>query len=289
MYSIEELARDIGVSKRYLTRLSTNSDKCYYTYYLRKKGGSKRIIDAPNKELKSIQSWILRNILDNIKIHVRSHGFVKRKSIKTNAKSHLGKKYILCLDIKDFFPSIPYESVLKVFSKRYKSTSVAKCLAALCTYNGYLPQGAVTSPALSNIVFKIVDSQITKLCNDSGIRYTRYADDLTFSCNDMTCLKNLINPMKSILEKYNFNLNKKKTRYYSEKGRMLVTGLLLNTGNLTIGRGKKRILRSMIYNYFVKKDKDININKIIGHLSFLRDIEPYTYEKFLRYCNSLKK
>jgi len=99
----------------------------------------------------------------------------------------------------------------------------------------------------------------------------------------------LINPMKSILEKYNFNLNKKKTRYYSEKGRMLVTGLLLNTGNLTIGRGKKRILRSMIYNYFVKKDKDININKIIGHLSFLRDIEPYTYEKFLRYCNSLKK
>jgi len=288
MKNLQELAKRIGINKSYLLRLSQNCDKCYQSYYIEKKSWAMRIIDAPNRELKAIQEWILRNILETQQISEHAHGFTKGRGIKTNAKFHLNKHYIMCLDIKDFFPSITEVHVYSIFNNIYNNQEIVDVLSKLCTYKSRLPQGAVTSPMLSNIVFKKTDDKITQICNKIRVEYTRYADDLTFSANDTIRLKRLQPEIKEIITKYGFQLNKKKTRFFSGKGRMLVTGILLNSGQLTIGRDRKRKIRAALYNHIVKKDESVNINKLAGMLAFIRDIEPDFYKKFLEYCHKLQ-
>jgi len=288
MKNLQELAKGIGINKSYLLRLSQNHNKCYKSYYIEKKSGAMRIIDAPNRELKAVQGWILRNILENQQISERAHGFIKGRGIKTNAKFHLNKHYIICLDIKDFFPSITEVRIYSIFNNIYDNQETVDVLSRLCTYKKRLPQGAVTSPMLSNIVFKKTDDEITQICNKIRVEYTRYADDLTFSANDTIRFKRLQPEIEEIITKYGFELNKKKTRFFSGRGRMLITGLLLNSGQLTIGRDRKRKIRAALYNYIVKKDESVNINKLAGMLAFIRDIEPDFYKKFLEYCHKLQ-
>jgi RNA-directed DNA polymerase len=287
--NLTDLSRNIGINSSYLNSLIYNSHKFYNSYYLRKKSGGKRMIDAPSIPLKSIQAWILRNILENISISDRAFGFVKSKGIKNNAKVHLGKKYILCTDIRDFFHSTSYNNVKNVFKRIYKNQQLVNSLSNLCTYNGYLPQGAVTSPCLSNIIFKEIDDSILSLCNKKNIYYSRYADDLTFSSNDLNKLKEILPEIIKICNKKGYKINNDKTRFMSGKKRIVVTGIILNSNKLSIGRRKKKNIRAALHNYIIKKSKKVKINSLLGDLAFLRDIEPNTHEKFIKYKNKLKR
>lgn len=286
---LRDIAAQVGINYDYLISLVTYSEKFYNTYYIKKSAGKHRTIDSPNYEIKAVQGWISKKILEKIPISDRAYGFVKNRGVKTNAKNHLGSKYIMCLDIKDFFHSIGIDKVKQIFRDIPYDDFLSNQLAKLCTYKGRLPQGGVTSPVISNIVFKPIDDMIMDLCSNQGIKYSRYADDLTFSCNNFDKLKNLIQEVENILKDAGFVLNEKKTRFCTGRHRKIVTGVLLNSDRMTTGRTRKRQVRSALFNYFVKKNNEININKTLGIMAFIRDIEPSYREKIDAYKNKLIK
>jgi RNA-directed DNA polymerase len=142
---------------------------------------------------------------------------------------------------------------------------------------------------LSNIAFLKADNEIEKLCNSKRIKYSRCADDLTFSSNNFSLLKELIPKVEDILSKNGFKLNKKKTRYLTGKNRMIVTGVILNSGRLTTGRIRKRRIRAALHHYIVKREENINLNKIVGEIAFICDIEPGYLDKIKKYQRKLKR
>ena len=168
-----------------------------------------------------------------------------------------------------------------------RKLGLAYKISKICTFKGYLPQGAPTSPVISNIVFKAVDEEITEICKKRKVIYSRYADDLTFSTNNKQYLIDLIKPITEIVKKHGFKINSEKTRLYSGKRRMSVTGVILNSGRLTVGRDLKRNIRAGLYNVIVKNDKKINKKVLMGYISFIKDIEPDYFESIKKYKNKL--
>lgn len=289
MKTFDAFAKEIGFNKQVLDNYITYADNYYNTFYVSKrKKGKKRQIDCPSKELKSIQRWVLYNYFNNIPISNRANGFVKGRGIKRNAQFHLKKTFILAIDIKDFFPSISQKQIYNAISKHFEDNDLSLKLSKLCTYKRRLPQGAPTSPVLSNIVFKEIDDKIASACNSKLVVYSRYADDLVFSCETKNTLVEIYSIVNNILTKHSFNINKSKTKYLSGKGRMAITGININEGRLTVKKEIKRNLRSNLYNLIVKKDTSININSVFGYLSFIKDIEPDYYFKMKDYIKLLK-
>jgi len=198
----------------------------YHIFCIDKKNGEKRNIASPSMNIKYRQQWILRNILDKIDMLDSVHGFVKGRSIVTNALEHVGKECILNIDIADFFPSISKNKVIRTFENIGYCKKVATLLADICCFKESLPQGAPTSPSLANIVFSEVDDEILKFIKNKGINYTRYADDLTFSSNED--LFYLVEVIYGILERYDYKPNKNKTNIVSGNKRKMVTGIIVN-------------------------------------------------------------
>ncbi len=282
-----EFKEILGLPDSYLRRLTIRSNKLYKSFYLDQKN-KKRKIDAPNLELKGIQNIILKNILETIPLSNAAQGFIRKRSIKTNALHHLNNKYVLCMDIENFFPSIKQSSIYKIFVEYTSDTNFARILTGLCSYKGYLPQGAITSPYISNLFLTEFDKIISSECQKIRVAYTRYADDMTFSSNNRDRLKDMPLLISKELEKLNLKIKKKKTRFMSGKGPQIVTGLRINNGLLSIGRKKKKLLRAQIHNIIKNKSTE-NVNFTKGMLNFLKDIEPHSFEKFKSYYTKLVK
>lgn len=209
-----------------ILKLENVKDNAYNEFFIYGKQKERHIV-APSRKLKERQRWILKNILSCVEIKDCVHGFVKGKSIVTNAKCHVAKKEILCLDISDFFPSTKLSKVIDVFKKLGYIDAVAEYLATLCTYNGELPQGAPTSPALSNIIFTTIDEQLMLFAKENDLTYTRYADDLTFSTNSNN-IEEFIDEIECIINEFGYTLNKNKTHIMKDNYRKMVTGLVVN-------------------------------------------------------------
>lgn len=289
MKTFDLFAKEIGFNIQMLDNFVTFADTHYNTFYItKKKKTKKREITSPSKELKSIQRWVLNNYFNEIAISSRANGFIKGRGIKRNAQFHLNKRFILCVDIKDFFPSISQKMVFNALSNVFDDRDLTLKLSKLCTYKRHLPQGAPTSPILSNIVFKDLDELFTTFCNTKLVVYSRYADDLVFSSDTKSSLIEVYSYINEQLIKNGFRINTSKTKYFSGKGRMTVTGINLNEGKLTISQSVKRSVRSQIFRLIVKKDMTINTNSILGYLSFIKDIEPDYHKKLINYIKILK-
>ena len=208
-----------------------------------------RIITAPSLQLKKRQQWILSTILSKVSVSPYAHGFEVGHSIKTNAFPHINNDYVLCLDIKDFFPSIPKESVITVFKSLGYTTSASIMLASICCFNNVLPQGAPTSPRLSNILFKELDTKLAALAAEENAVYSRYADDITFSASHS--LEKLFQKAKHLLHDAGFRLNKAKIRFYGPTAPKTITGLIVQKGTIRVPKHFKRSLKQEIY--FCKK------------------------------------
>jgi RNA-directed DNA polymerase len=248
IYNQQHLCKLIGYSEEYVYSISNSQRKFYRHFKIEKKNGKKRDISEPLPSLKEIQEWILKEILYKIDVSPYAKAYLRGKTIKDNVRFHKNQPQVLSMDLKDFFPSIGYKRVVHLFRRIGYRESVAVMLANLCCLNDSLPQGAPTSPALSNIVAKGLDNKIVEYVSDKKIRYTRYADDLTFSGDFNE--GDLIQNVKRIVNRQGFRVNEDKTRVRKKNQRQEVTGIVVNE-KLQIDRKIRKRLRSDAY--YIKK------------------------------------
>ncbi len=305
----EDLANFLKIPLRHLTHLLyvKKVDNCYTTFTIPKKSGGERQICAPNRELMAVQRKIANKLWEYQKslrcdLHTIpniSHAFEKDKSIITNAVIHRNKRFVLNLDLKDFFPSIHFGRVLGFFQKNRNFKlpyEVAVILAQLTCYNGSLPQGAPTSPIISNWICQILDMRLLSISKKYKLDYTRYADDLTFSTNNRNFLdiqSEFMDELVSEIERSGFSVNDKKTRLSFRDSRQEVTGLIVNK-KINIDRRYVRTTRAMAHELYKKGHYFIDgtsgtLAQLEGRFSFIDHIDHYnnrhdSKERHTSYC-----
>ncbi|MCK6440440.1 MAG: reverse transcriptase family protein, partial [Planctomycetes bacterium] len=247
----------------------------YRVYRIPKARGGFREIMAPDPELKSQQRRILAWLMARrIRPSKYAHGFVKRRSTATHARLHTGRKVIVRIDIKDFFPSITERQVLAALLKEKVPRDVAQRIADVCTVEGRTPQGAPTSPFLSNVVFKRADYRLAGLARKWKATYSRYADDLIFS-SDSPKLNHIYHAVRAILEDEGYRINEKKFQVCRSGNRQLVTGVVVNT-KASLSRTARRILRAAIHNareaVIAGNDPPVSLRVLEGKAAYLSGI-----------------
>lgn len=269
MHSAADVATRLGIplSKlRWLTyHRAATALVHYHRYGIPKKLGGIRSISAPKPMLARAQRWIFVRILSRISSEPFAHGFVRGRSIASNAAPHVGRKVVINLDLKDFFPTITFGRVKGLFRSLGYIEPVATVLALLCTepprvaaeYRGRvyavalgsrsLPQGACTSPAITNAICRRLDRRLAGLAARSGFTYTRYADDLTFSGDDTSTAGTLLATARLIATQEGFREHPDKTRVMRRGGRQEVTGVTVND-RPGPARSEVRKLRAILHN-----------------------------------------
>lgn len=232
----------------------------YRQFEIGKANGKSRIINAPDRRLKFLQRQIAPLLDQLYRARGPVHGFVAGKSVKTNALAHLRRRFVLNIDLKDFFPSITENRVIGVLEAIGIDERVASIVARLCCNNAQLPQGAPTSPVLSNMICFRLDRQLRAFAKSARCIYTRYADDITFSSHQpMTALfegtvppsgrfpPELLAPaLSNIFAANGFAINKNKTHYADRHSRRMVTGLKVNE-LLNVDRRYVRNIRAALF------------------------------------------
>jgi retron-type reverse transcriptase len=253
----------------YFLLASDHKEGPYTTYTIPKRDGSDRKICAPKKQLKWVQRQILKHILSKVTPHPAAHGFVNGRSTVSNATPHVGHELVVKFDLKDFFPTVHYFRVMGLFANlgypfgncmfgtSDESNQVAPVLARLCCYTpdpkkwgtAVLPQGAPTSPAISNLMCRRLDARLGGLAEANKGTYTRYADDLTFSFPSAEGL-NLGRFrwwVDQVCHQEGFTINQEKFRVIRNSQRQVVTGIVVNDA-LRVPRELRRELRAILHN-----------------------------------------
>lgn len=290
---------------RRLCRPGTATGSPYVEFEIDKANGSKRAIAAPRAPLRKVQRAILRQILDKIPLHDAAHGFVKGRSTLTNAKPHEKAALVVKIDLVDFFPTLHFRRVRGIFNQLGYSEKVAHVLASLSTYRpvldafvawpGILPQGAPTSPALANIACRRMDARLAALTTKCAGRYTRYADDLTFSFDkEPERLGRFLWWVDQICQQEGFSENARKRRILRKKTQQRITGIVVNSG-VFIPRRDRRRFRAMLAN--VKKNgleaeargrKDFGAY-LLGFAAYVKMVQPELGAKWLAEVKGLVK
>ncbi len=307
----KDLAKAMGITLGQLRFLSYNRKVSkvshYKRFYMPKKSGGQRLISAPMPRLKAAQYWVLTNILYKIPTHDAACGFKPETSILTNAIPHQNQDLVINLDFKDFFPTITFRRVKGVFINLGYSEHIATILAAICTepdvdeveldgttyYTAkgerHLPQGAPTSPAITNILCYKLDARLAGTAKALGFKYTRYADDLSFSTSGDTTenLKKLLWRIRQTVKEEGFLLHPDKTRIMRKGARQEVTGIVVNN-QLGIDRKKLKRFRALLHQVRLsgwdgKKwgaSEDI-VASVWGYANFVKMVKPLQGERFL--------
>ena len=293
IYNPSHLALLVGYKKEYLQKAALYPHHFYRDFQIAKKNGSKRLISEPLPSLKEIQIWILKNILYKVPVSAFAKAYKPTVSILENLKFHKKQPKVFTLDLENFFPSIKFESVQKVFRQLGYSKMVSRLLTRLCTRDGVLPQGASTSPYLSNLIFKEADAAISDFCIQRKIRYTRYADDLTFSGGFNQ--DELLEHVTKIIENLHFHINSNKTKLMTPNSRQVVTGIVVNEKPQVVFHKRNELRQAL---YYIKKFgydehreyKEISqrnyLEHLLGKINFVlqinpKDIEFIAYKSFL--------
>ena len=236
---------------------------------------------APQFRLRQTQNWIRENILDRLTVSPYATAYRKGMSISANANAHEGNDWLLRMDIQNFFMNIREEAVSKVFEDAGYHSSVIRFMTNICTFYGFLPQGAPTSPALSNLISKRMDVAIGTAATHFGANYTRYSDDLVISSNDRDSLWDCGKMVRRIVRTEGFRLNRKKMRLAGPGDSRRITGLIIGSNGVGIGRRKEREIRAMI-DSLSKTDIEDNYTlavKIKGHLAYVSAVDTVRFER----------
>lgn len=280
----------------------------YYRFDIPKKSGGTRHIAAPKAQLKAVQRQILEQILQKVEISDFSHGFIKSRSVLTNAKSHnTSPDFLINIDLENFFPTITFERVRGLYQSFGYSGYIASLLAMLCTYceripleikgeikyiktsDRILPQGSPASPMITNIICRTMDMRIYGLCDKLGFTYTRYADDMSFSYlgnTDTFSIGNFLNSINKIIEAEGFHMKKEKTHILRKNNRQYITGIVINNEEIGVPKKWVKILKASIYNAQKLKDSgglvsNKTIHEISGKIAWLKSVNEKRYQKVI--------
>jgi RNA-directed DNA polymerase len=321
----KQLAQFLGYKLRSLTYIlyQTSANEKYSIFTIPKKNGGIRKITAPNEQLGLLQrrvadrfNELLSNLISANKKNSFSHGYRPGYSIITNAKQHTKKRYVLNLDLKDFFPSINFGRVrgLLISHKNLDlSPEVATMIAQIVCYNNELPQGSPSSPLFSNLVGHLLDVRLVKFARKTGCTYSRYVDDLSFSTNkkefpsELAIMNDegqwvLSKPLIKEIVSAGFNINFDKVSFQIHTSRQMTTGLIVNRGvNVPSEyyRKTRTLVHELIHNqgYFLcdnrmKGEKEParikNLNIISGRLSYIIHIKKARVKTKLHEYKSMK-
>jgi hypothetical protein len=306
----EQLAEALGVTVPQLKGMAYHRDAATSLHYVRftipKRDGTERPIWAPKKRLKAAQRWILHHIVERLPVHGAAQGFLVGRSILSNAQVHENPRVLLKMDIKEFFPTVTWRRAKGVFRRAGYRDGISTLLALICTeapreivtvegktyYVSLgprcLPQGAPTSPAITNALCLRLDRRLAGLAAKYGWRYTRYADDLTFSLPQEHTgppkLGAMMGCVTRIVAGEGFEIKQEKTRVHRSGGRQSVTGLVVNgDGPPRTTRKLRRQLRSAIHK--LKTGKPLqdgeSLARLTGYAAFVHMTNPELGRKML--------
>lgn len=264
----------LGISPRLIVQIHKNTKRHYRTFPLKKRGGGERLIDSPRTFLKVIQQFLNDYYLCSLPVHDNVEAFRLGRSIITNASHHTGHEYVANIDIENFFGSISRQSVFKLLMKAGFADFTADMIAGLCTKENVLPQGASTSPVLSNAYLLDFDMAIFEHCKSHELAYSRYADDITISGSDRKEIVGAIGLAQDLLlNKFGLRLNKDKTRIASKHAQQRVTGLVVNNA-VRPPRKFRRQVRAAFHNIRKSKVVDVDAFEVLaGYVSYLRGFD----------------
>ncbi len=217
----------------------------YHIQQIPKRSGGVRVLHVPDEATRRLQRRILRRVLGRLRAHPAAIGFERGKSIVDNARPHVDQAVVIKFDVVDFFPSTTIKWVERYFRRIGWNREAAAILARLTTWEGALPQGAPTSPRLSNLVNYRLDAVLAQFAEWRKGRYTRYADDLTFSFpkDYPRHIRGVVQFVRRELRAHGYTLHARKTRILRRHQRQMVTGLVVN-GGVRLPRRLRRRLRS---------------------------------------------
>lgn len=244
IYNTEHLSRLVGYKAEYLRSVAQFEKAYYWEYRIKKADGSYRPIREPLPNLKDIQLWILNHILYRIDVSGYAKAYIPGKRIRENVRFHKKRPMVLTLDLTDFFGSITKKSVSTIFREMGYTQPLSDLLSSLCCLENKLPQGAPTSPCLSNIFMRDVDDSISIYCKEHKVFYTRYADDLAFSGEFV--VDDLIEFVRSVIEQKGLSLNERKTRLMFRNQRQIITGIVVNE-KLQLPKKRRREIRCIMH------------------------------------------
>ncbi|MCJ7601912.1 MAG: retron St85 family RNA-directed DNA polymerase [Desulfobulbaceae bacterium] len=287
MNIIEYLSSTLSVDTERIKKYISTCPHRYKVYRIAKRNGAGiRIIAQPAKELKYLQKTVCDKYLHSLPVHKACMAYKKNTNIKDNALIHVKNNYLLKMDFKDFFPSINPSDLLKHIEKHLTWDICDEDKFVIKNLFFYLPErksslklsiGAPTSPFISNTIMHEFDSSISEICNRNEISYSRYADDISFSTNKKDILFGFSKKINDTLKKCdypNILINQDKTVFLSRKGNMHITGLVLtNDGKISIGRKKKRYIKSLVYKYISGKLMKEEESFLSGYLSFCWSVD----------------
>jgi len=285
---------------RSLLEVSNNPEKYYHQHTITVHGKTRQI-SQPMYPLEAYQRWILKNILEKTPTTEYTYAYKKGTSLIDNARVHLGNQVLVKLDISHFFDSITFGMVYDVFANQMRfPTEGATLLTNLCCLNGRLPQGACTSPYLSNLCVIKADNEIAEYCKEHNLSYSRYSDDMTFSGNRIA-VKDLISFVQQTLKKYGFRLNYKKIHVDGKGRQHRVTGIVCNEKISTPVDYRKQVRQEI---YYLKKfgvvdhlihmnnsefmddngtpNADSYFSSLLGRIAYVLQVTPDN-EEFVKY------
>ncbi|MCY1072945.1 reverse transcriptase family protein [Archangium lansingense] len=321
--SAQALAKALGLSVSRLRWFAYHREVDTGTHYrsweIPKRDGGKRTITSPKKELKEAQRWVLANVVERLPVHGAAHGFVAGRSIVTNALAHKAADVVVKMDIKDFFPSVTWQRVKGLLRKGGLAEGTATLLALMATeaprevvqFRGKtlyvakgpraLPQGAPTSPGITNALCLRLDKRLSALSKRLGFAYTRYADDMTFSWKKSrgkpeAPVAVLIARVEKVLEAEGFRVHPDKTRVMRPGNRQVVTGLVVNEAakgqpGARVPREVVRQLRAALHNREKGKPgkEGETLDQLKGMAAFIHMTDPAKGRAFLERLSALEK
>jgi retron-type reverse transcriptase len=278
----------LGISHRLLYAMANVPARYYRHFQIEKRSGGTRLISTPRVFLKVVQRWILLNILYRMGLPSFVTGFVPERGLLANGVPHVGRKYLARVDLQDFFPSISFSSVQRVYADFGFTEDVSRLLTKLSTLNGSLPQGAPTSPYLANLVFLPCDDQLKDMCEKYNFRYSRYADDLTFSSNTPIS-GSFLKEVESVVSAHSFRVNGNKVTVRGPGQRLVTTGMVVNA-KVHPPRDLLRRLRARFHQATLNPNLFVpEANRLLGWAAYVNMYDRALGAKYLAVARNVQK
>lgn len=264
-----DLSVALGISLQLIERLRNNPSRFYRTFELPKKGGGKRVIKSPRSFLKVPQSFLSDYVLTELKVHETVHSYKAGAGIISNASQHCGRGFLASIDIKDFFGSINRDRLDHCLRKNGFTKASRNLVLDLCMLDNGLPQGAPSSPILSNAFLFDFDKFINNYCIPRNMNYTRYADDICISGDSKVQIQKVLSLCERLLiSDFGLSLRSDKTRIASRFSQQRVTGVVVNERPLPPRQFRRRV-RAMIHNAQINGTTKEEKRKLLGYVSYL--------------------